>query len=43
LQHLIHQYLPNMDVVTIQDMQGEDRMTFAVKKPNRIPFEGVRL
>jgi release factor glutamine methyltransferase len=43
LQQLIHLYLPNMDVVTIQDMQGEDRMTFAVKKPNRIPFEGVRL
>jgi hypothetical protein len=32
-----------MDVVTIQDMQGVDRMTFAVKKPNEIPFKGVRL
>jgi release factor glutamine methyltransferase len=43
LQKLIHTYLEHMDVVTIQDMQGVDRMTFAVKKPNKIPFEGVRL
>jgi release factor glutamine methyltransferase len=43
LQKLIHTYLDNMDVVTIQDMQGVDRMTFAVKKPNKIPFKGVRL
>jgi release factor glutamine methyltransferase len=43
LQQLIRSYLPNMNVITVKDMQGLKRMTMAVHKKYTFPFEGDTL
>lgn len=40
LKDLILSYLPNMNVITLKDMQGLDRVTMTVHKKYSFPFEG---
>lgn len=41
LQDLIKTHLGDVEVVTIKDMQGLDRITIATKKSNLMPFKGA--